>query len=212
MVDKETNQPLKAEIEIIDLEKNEQITQLNTNSASGNFLISLPSGKNYGINVKKEGYLFYSDNINISKESSYKEIIKTVMLERLKTGSKIILKNIFYDYDKATLREESKNELDRLYDLLTKNPSLKVELSSHTDSRGDAAYNINLSQKRAQSCVDYLIAQGIDKERIVARGYGEKELLRNDKEIQQQPTKAEKERLHLENRRTEFKILENTVK
>jgi outer membrane protein OmpA-like peptidoglycan-associated protein/Tol biopolymer transport system component len=211
VIDKESSQPLKAEIVIVDLEKNEQITTLNTNSSSGSFLISLPSGKNYGINVKKEGYLFYSDNMNIPTEASYKEIIKTVMLEKLKMGSKIILRNIFYDYDKATLRDESKNELDRLYDLLTKNPNLKVELSSHTDSRGSDAYNLKLSQERAQSCVDYLIIKGIAKARIIAKGYGEQALLRSDEEINQQQTKADKENLYLENRRTEFKILENSV-
>ena len=117
------------------------------------------------------------------------------------------MKNIFYDYDKATLREESKNELDRLYELLTKNPNLKVELSSHTDSRGSDVYNKKLSQNRAQSCVDYLISKGINEKRIIAMGYGEQELLSTDDEIGQQQSKTAKEKLHLENRRTEFKIL-----
>lgn len=209
VIDKETREPLNAEIEIIDLEKNELITTLTANAAKGNFMVSLPSGKNYGINVKKEGYLFYSDNINIPKEASYQEIIKTLMLERLKPGSKIILKNIFYDYDNATLREESKIELDKLYDLLIKNPNLKVELSAHTDSRGSDVYNNKLSQERAQACVDYLIEKGISKERIIAKGYGKQQLLISDEQIYQQLDESEAEALHQQNRRTEIRILEN---
>jgi len=207
VIDKETSKPLDAEIEIIDLEKNEQITTLSSNAATGSFIISLPSGKNYGINVKKNGYLFYSDNMNIPKEASYKEIIKTVLLDKLKAGSKVVLKNIFYDYNKATLRPESINELDKLYELIMQNPTLKVELSAHTDARGSDAYNNKLSQERAQACVDYLIKKGISTERIVAKGYGKQQLLINDEQINQQKTEAEKEALHQENRRSEFKIL-----
>ena len=87
------------------------------------------------------------------------------------------------------------------------NPTLKVELSAHTDARGSDAYNNKLSQERAQACVDYLIKKGISTERIVAKGYGKQQLLINDEQINQQKTEAEKEALHQENRRSEFKIL-----
>jgi outer membrane protein OmpA-like peptidoglycan-associated protein len=209
VIDKETHQPLASEIEIIDLDKNEQITVLKSNAASGSFLVSLPSGKNYGINVKKEGYLFYSENMNIPVVANYKEIIKTVLLDKLKTGAKIILKNIFYDYDKATLRNESINELDRLYELLVKNPKLKVELSAHTDSRGNNEYNNKLSQERAQSCVDYLVKKGISEQQLIAKGYGKQQLLITDIELNNIKTEIEKEAAHQQNRRTEFTIIEN---
>ena len=209
VIDKETSLPLAAEIEIIDLEKNEQITTLSSNAATGSFLISLPSGKNYGINVKKNGFLFYSDNMNIPKEDSYKEIIKTVLLEKLKAGSKIVLNNIFYDYDKATLLPASKNELDRLYELLMQNPSIKVELSAHTDSRGSDAYNNKLSQERSQSCLDYLIKKGIQQNQLVIKGYGKQQLLISDEQVNQLKTEYKKETAHQQNRRTEIKILSN---
>jgi outer membrane protein OmpA-like peptidoglycan-associated protein len=208
VLDKETQQPLEANIEITDLEKGKKISTLTSNAASGEFLISLPSGKNYGINVQKEGYLFFSENMNIPADASYNEIVKTVLLSKLKKESKIILKNIFYDYDKATLRPESITELNRLYDLLVQNPRLKVELSAHTDSRGSDAYNNDLSQRRAQSCVDYLVKKGIDKDRIIAKGYGKQQLLIKDAEIENLKTEKEKEEAHQKNRRTEIKILE----
>ena len=198
VIDKLTSVPLESDIEITDNEKNQIISKIKSNSATGKFLISLPSGKNYGINVKKEGYLFYSDNLTIPDTAAYKEIIKTIPLEKLIVGSKIVLKNIFYDFDKATLRPESVSELDRLLELLHNNTTMKIELSSHTDSKGTDDYNMKLSQARAQSVVDYLINKGINKDRLVAKGYGESQpIATNDTDEGRQM-----------NRRSEFKILE----
>lgn len=198
VIDKVSQAPLESEIEITDNEKKEVVSKVKSNSATGKFLISLPSGKNYGINVKKDGYLFYSDNLTIPDTAAYKEIVKTVALEKLIVGSKIVLKNIFYDFDKASLRAESESELDHLVLLLKNNSTMKIELSSHTDSKGTDDYNMKLSQARAQSVVDYLINKGISKDRLVAKGYGELQPIEtNDTEEGRQM-----------NRRSEFKILE----
>ena len=86
---------------------------------------------------------------------------------------------------------------------------MKIELSAHTDSRGTDAYNNKLSQARAQSCVDYLVEKGITKDRLVAKGYGETQLVITDAQITKMPTEEEKEAGHQQNRRTEFKIIEN---
>ncbi|MFH1004634.1 MAG: OmpA family protein [Bacteroidota bacterium] len=197
VIDKLTLAPLESEIEITDNEKNEVISKIKSNSVTGNFLISLPSGKNYGINVKKEGYLFYSDNLIIPDTAAYKEIIKTVPLEKLNVGSKIVLRNVFYDFDKSTLRHESISELERLIQLLNDNSTMKIELSSHTDNKGTDEYNIKLSQDRAQSVVDYLIDKNIGKDRLVAKGYGESQpIATNDTDEGRQM-----------NRRTEFEII-----
>ncbi|TAL57473.1 MAG: hypothetical protein EPN85_14035 [Bacteroidetes bacterium] len=198
VIDKDSFTPLESEIEISDNEKNVVVSKIKSNSATGKFLISLPSGKNYGINVKKDGYLFYSDNLTIPDTSAYKEIIKTVPLEKLNVGSKIVLRNIFYDFDKATLRQESISEIERLVLLLNRNPTMKIELSSHTDSKGSDEYNVKLSQARAQSVVDYLISKNISKARLVARGYGESQSIATE----------DTEEGRQMNRRTEFKILE----
>jgi outer membrane protein OmpA-like peptidoglycan-associated protein/Tol biopolymer transport system component len=196
VIDKETQDSLESDIEIIDNEKNTTVSKIKSNSSTGKFLISLPSGKNYGINVKKNGYLFYSDNLTIPDTSAYKEIIKTVQLEKIKAGHKIVLKNIFYDFGKSTLKDESKSELEQLVKLMNENVTSKIEISSHTDNKGADEFNLKLSQVRAQSVVDYLISKGVNKDRLVAKGYGESQPIAEDTDEGRQI-----------NRRTEFKIL-----
>lgn len=192
-----TLKPVGAEIELIDVEENETLAKFESNEKSGKYLVSLPAGKNYGIAVKAEGYLFHSENVNVPDTAAYSEIRKNIELQPLEVGSSVILKNIFFDYDKATLRDESINELNRLTELLVDNPSIKIEISGHTDHVGSDAYNERLSQDRAQSVVQYLIDQDISKDRLVAKGYGEsKPIATNETEEGRQL-----------NRRTEFKIL-----
>ena len=118
-------------------------------------------------------------------------------------GKSIKLDHIYYDLNSAEIKPEAALELDNLVTMLKENPAIKIELSSHTDSRAGDDYNLQLSQVRAQSATDYIISQGIDSNRIIARGYGEYQLLNHCKNG---VDCAEKE--HLVNRRTEFKILE----
>jgi outer membrane protein OmpA-like peptidoglycan-associated protein len=205
--DAKTLKPLYSDIELIDVEENKTLAKFESNATTGKYLVSLPSGKNYGLIVRAEGYLFHSENFNIPETAAYQEVEKNVDLLRVEVGSTIVLKNIFYDYNKATLRDASKNELDRLVKLLQENPTIKIELSAHTDSRGGDKYNEDLSQKRAQSCVDYLIKAGIATDRLVSKGYGEQQLIVSDAEIAKLKFEDEKEEAHQQNRRTEFKIL-----
>lgn len=205
--DAKTLKPLYSDIELIDVEENKTLAKFESNATTGKYLVSLPSGKNYGLIVRADGYLFHSENFNIPETAAYQEVEKNVDLLRVEVGSTIVLKNIFYDYNKATLRDASKNELDRLVKLLQENPTLKIELSAHTDSRGGDKYNEDLSQKRAQSCVDYLIKAGIATDRLVSKGYGEQQLIVSDAEIAKLKFEDEKEEAHQQNRRTEFKIL-----
>jgi len=205
--DAKTLKPLYSDIELIDVEENKLLAKFESNATTGKYLVSLPSGKNYGLIVRSDGYLFHSENFNIPETAAYQEVEKNVDLLRVEVGSTIVLKNIFYDYNKATLRDASKNELDRLVKLLQENPTLKIELSAHTDSRGGDKYNEDLSQKRAQSCVDYLIKAGIATDRLVSKGYGKQKLIISDAEIAKLKFEDEKEDAHQQNRRTEFKIL-----
>jgi peptidoglycan-associated lipoprotein len=131
-----------------------------------------------------------------------------VALDQIVIDKAIVVENIYYDLDKWDIREDAAQELDKLVTMLEDNPEIKIELSSHTDSRQTADYNLDLSKKRAQSAVDYIVSQGIDPDRLVARGYGESELLISDEEINELPTPEARERAHQRNRRTEFKILE----
>ena len=195
--DAKTYNLLEAAIELIDNSLNEVIATFKSNSTTGKYLVSLPSGKNYGIAVKKDGYLFHSENFDLKASEEFQEVEKNIALKQIEVGQSIVLKNIFFDFDKATIRSESANELDRLIKLLTENPTLKIELGSHTDSKGSDEYNQKLSQSRSQSVVTYLIGKGIATDRLVAKGYGETvPVATNDTDAGRQ-----------ENRRTEFKIL-----
>jgi outer membrane protein OmpA-like peptidoglycan-associated protein len=123
----------------------------------------------------------------------------------------ITIPGIEYDYNKATLRPESMKILDDLAAFLELNDNLSVEISSHTDARGSDTYNQDLSQRRAKSCVDYLISKGISPDRLVATGYGEAKPLIAEKEIAAMPTNEEKEAAHQKNRRTAFRPIKEGV-
>ncbi|HXP49885.1 MAG TPA: OmpA family protein, partial [Bacteroidia bacterium] len=199
VIDEVTSKPVEATIEITDIEKKTLVTKLTSNSSTGNFMVSLPAGKNYGINVSAPGYLFHSENFNLPDTAAYNEVNLVIKLKKLEVGKNIVLNNIFYDFDKATLKDESTSELDKMIKLMNENPALKVEIASFTDSKGKDDYNMRLSQARAQSVVDYLISKGIDKARLVAKGYGkENPIASNDTDEGRQ-----------QNRRTEFKVLSN---
>ncbi|MFM7054690.1 MAG: OmpA family protein [Bacteroidota bacterium] len=195
--DEKSGQVLEAVLEIINNVTGEVVKNIATNSATGRYMVSLPGGINYGISVTSKGYLFNSVNVNMPDSAGYVEVEKDIPMKRLEVGTTIVLNNIFYDFDKASLRKESISELDRLSELLKENPSMRIELSSHTDSKGSDEYNDKLSQMRAQSVVDYLKYRGINAERLVAKGYGETiPVATNDTDEGRQL-----------NRRTEFKIL-----
>jgi outer membrane protein OmpA-like peptidoglycan-associated protein len=198
VTDASSKEPLNAVIVITDNEKNEIVSTFQSNSATGKYLVPLPSGRNYGIAVTMEDYLFYSENVDLPASKAYQEIEKNIELSRLEVGKKIVLKNIFYDFDKSTLRQASMAELDRLTKLLEQNPKMRIEISSHTDNVGSAAYNEKLSANRALSVVNYLVEKkGINKERLEYKGYGfTQPIAPNDSDQGRQL-----------NRRTEFKIL-----
>lgn len=196
-LDAENKQAVGAKIEITDNELGEVITQFTSNDKSGRFLVTLPAGKNYGIAVKAENYLFHSENFDLPENQGYLEVEKDIYLKKLKPGEKIVLRNIFFDTDKATLRPESRRELENLTNLLKQNPSLKIEISGHTDNVGTATYNQQLSDKRAKAVVVYLTNKGINSSRLQHKGYGESQpIASNDTDEGKQ-----------KNRRTEFKIL-----
>ncbi|NVO31036.1 OmpA family protein [Hymenobacter lapidiphilus] len=191
-----SRQPLEATIDVIDNSLNQVIASFQSNAKSGRYLVSLPSGVNYGIVVRKEGYLFHSENFDLPAGAAYSEVVKDIALKKLDVGVKVVLNNIFFDFDKATLRKESTGELERLQKLLTETPALRLEISGHTDNVGNAAYNKDLSQRRAKAVVDYLVGKGIDKGRLTFAGYGDTQ------PVAPNTTKANRQL----NRRTEFKV------
>jgi outer membrane protein OmpA-like peptidoglycan-associated protein len=194
--DSETKAPLKARFELIDLNTANSIMDAFSND-DGTFLICIPTGKNYALNVNKKGYLFYSDNFTMGNGDFITPFTKDIPLEPVKAGNKIILKNIFFDYDSYKLKEESKIELVKLFMFLNDNKLIKIEISGHTDNTGLKDYNIKLSENRAQSVVKYLVDSGIDANRIVWKGYGDSRPIT--------PNTTEEGRAA--NRRTEFTIM-----
>ena len=104
---------------------------------------------------------------------SYTTINLSLKLDPIVVGEEIVLEDIYYDYDKWDIRPDAEPALIQLSNLLKANPAIRIELASHTDCRGDEDYNMTLSQKRAQSAVDFLIKSGVDAQRLASRGYGE---------------------------------------
>ncbi|MCH2232846.1 MAG: OmpA family protein [Crocinitomicaceae bacterium] len=198
-IDALTKKAVEAVIEITDNKTGKVVETFTTNSATGKFLLSLNSGGNYGIAVKADGYLFHSENFDIPAGSAYNMVNKTIELKNIKVGSKIALRNVFFDTGKSTIKPESYPELDRLVKLMKDVPGLKIELSGHTDNTGSASGNVTLSQARADAVMNYLAGKGIAKSRMTARGYG------SSKPVATNDTAAGRQ----ENRRTEFEITGN---
>jgi outer membrane protein OmpA-like peptidoglycan-associated protein len=196
--DKETGKLLKADYELINLSTGKIIIK-NVTDETGNFLICLPSGYNYGINVSKPGYLFYSENFMFEGIHTASEpYIKRIVLNPAKVGEKMLLSNVFYEIDSWQLKKESLTELDNLVTLLSENTNLIMEIGGYTDSTGSLQYNMALSEKRALSVVNYLIRKGISSERLKYKGYGNTSPLGDN-------VTSEGRKL---NRRTEAKIIE----
>jgi outer membrane protein OmpA-like peptidoglycan-associated protein len=154
------------------------------------------------VNTEIEGYQNSSKSIT-TVGKTYGIIKDTLWIEKVEVGQKFVLENIFYDYDKWDILPASEVELNKLIKVMIDNPSWKVELGSHTDARGSDSYNETLSQKRSDSAVNYIIQNGIAKERIIAKGYGETQLVNHCKKGVECT-----DEVHRQNRRTEFKIVE----
>ncbi|GAB3582652.1 OmpA family protein [Hymenobacter daeguensis] len=196
VTDDATKQPVDAAIDLIDNATGQTIANFRSNATSGKYLVSLPSGTNYGIVVRQDGYLFHSENFDLPAGAAFAEVVKDIPLKKLEVGTVIVLRNIFFDTGKASLRPESTAELERLQKLLTETPALKLEMAGHTDDVGEAAMNQDLSQRRAQAVVTYLTQHGIAAARLSAVGYGEtKPEVPNTSKLNRQL-----------NRRTEFKV------
>lgn len=189
--------PIEASIELIDNQKNSVVANFKSNSATGKYLVSLPYGKNYGIAVNAPGYLFHSENFDISVTGEYKEVVKNIHLKKIKAGSAVVLKNIFFEFNQSKLTAESQSELGRLFKLLNEYPKMKIEVSGHTDNIGSDEYNSFLSEKRAEEVKKYLWGLGIDGSRMTAKGYSSKQPIATN----------ESDEGRKMNRRTEFMIL-----
>jgi outer membrane protein OmpA-like peptidoglycan-associated protein/tetratricopeptide (TPR) repeat protein len=198
-IDAMTKKPVEASIEITDNVTGKIIETFTTNSATGKFILTLASGKNYGIAVKADKYLFHSENFDIPNGAADNLVNKVIELKNIAVGSKVALRNIFFDLGKSVLRPESNAELDRLVKLMKDVAGLKIEISGHTDNTGSATINESLSQSRADAVVQYLTSKGIAANRLTSKGYG------SSKPVATNTTDDGRQ----QNRRTEFEIKGN---
>ncbi len=197
---------------------NNELLNEGMTSREGKFRFRVYPEEDYIIMGEKPDYftsraLFTTKGKSIPKDQLKKLVTNKifsskVVLSQIVLNKSIVLENIYYDLDKWNIRPDAAMELDKLVTVLLDNPEIKIELSSHTDSRAPADYNDDLSKKRARSAVDYIVSKGVDPGRITAKGYGESLLIVSDEDIDRIETEEEKEKAHQRNRRTEFKVTE----
>jgi outer membrane protein OmpA-like peptidoglycan-associated protein len=165
--------PADAEIIVKDNETGEIIGIFKPNRKTGKYLFILPPDKNYNVTYNADGFLFKSENLIVPKNSAFQSIKREIKLAPIKANESIVLNNVFFEYESYDITKDSRSELNKLFNLLSNNPSIKVEIQGHTDSKGKKAFNKKLSQKRAESVKNYLIKKGINLSRVNAVGYGE---------------------------------------
>ncbi len=203
--DSKTKAKLAATIELIDLDTGDTILETISDRISGEFLVTLTTGKNYMYNVSKNNYLFHSEHFSLKEVESNEPFLIDIPLTpafdeetfESNVGQTVVLKNVFFETNSFELKPSSYTELGKLVDLLNQYDLLHIEIGGHTDSIGSAEYNLELSTNRAESVYQYLIDKGIVEERLSYRGYGKTQpIAENETEVGRAI-----------NRRTEFKII-----
>ncbi len=196
--DKKTNAGLPSTVTLTEINSNKAPTEIQTDE-DGNFLVTLPVEKDYALNVNRKGYLFYSDNFSLIKNTVDSFFTLKIPLQPIEAGATVVLKNIFYGNNESKLKPESESELAKIISLLNENPGMKVQISGHTDNIGKKEDNQTLSLNRAKAVVAFLISKGINPTQLSAKGFGDtKPLSSNDTEQGKSL-----------NRRTEINVVSN---
>lgn len=197
VIDAKDSIPLRADVQVVNLETNETIYENSSDSISGEYLMVLPQGLELAAYVKKRGFLF-ADYTFTTKESSFSnpDTIEIAM-QPISIGEKMILRNIYFDIDSYELTDKSKSEIENVAQLLKENPTIEVEISGHTDDSGSRGHNQTLSEKRAESVYKALVEIGVIKDRLQYKGYADIDpLLPNTSNFNRQS-----------NRRIEFRVI-----
>lgn len=204
VIDKETQLPVpNTEVDVFDGSDNSTKKMMTDNT--GHLIFDADSLTGYGFTLRCQDYFcgYISGTTGGFEGKLHDTTFLVASIERIVLNKAVRLDNIYYDFDKWNIRADAGTELDKLVKIMVDNPGIKIELSSHTDSRGTDPYNMKLSQKRAQSAVDYIVSKGVGKDRIYAKGYGESVPLNkctNGKKCSDEEFQF--------NRRTEFKVVE----
>ncbi|MEO9022481.1 MAG: OmpA family protein [Ginsengibacter sp.] len=197
--DNKTKAGLPSTVLLTDINTQQIVSKLQTDEV-GNYLITLPIGKDYAFNVQRKGYLFYSENYNLSGTSPDSVFRADIPLEPIEANAKVILKNVFFDTKKTDLKPESITELDNVVRLMNENPNMKIRIGGYTDNIGKPEDNLKLSTGRAVSVVNYLLNKGVNNSRLSFKGFGETHPIADNKTEQGRAL----------NRRTELSVVSNT--
>jgi outer membrane protein OmpA-like peptidoglycan-associated protein/tetratricopeptide (TPR) repeat protein len=196
IVDAATKKPLEAAVEITDLVTNRPVFQNYSSATQGDFLVTLVTGRNYGLTISKNGYLFSSENFSLIGRETSKPFQIDVALNKIEVGKSAILKNIFFDTNRFDLKSESQSALRYLIDFMAINATVSIEIAGYTDNIGNEKLNQFLSEQRAKSVYQYLVNHGVNSAKLQFKGYGKQQPV--------VPNTTEQNRA--KNRRTEFKI------
>lgn len=190
---KDSKEGVGALVTIYDNINNKEVATINTNDATGEYVLVVKPGENYGISVERSGFVTYSDHIELPDLDKYYEKEMNVELERVESENLTVLQNVFFELNKAELKEESHHELDLFVKLLKENKSLDAEVVGHTEPGGLQENNLKLSLERAQAVIDYLKTQGVEEDRLLPRGYGAKFpfSFKKDEELRSQNRRTE---------------------
>jgi outer membrane protein OmpA-like peptidoglycan-associated protein len=182
--DKKTNLPLEANVVLQSAGDNKKIDGTAKGNGVYEFFSTSTTAKDYKLSADKEGYVYLAQQVRIEGATDKEKTInRTLSLQPLAVGATSVLRNLFFDVGKATIKQESYPELTGFENMMKQNPTIRVEISGHTDDIGDNAFNKNLSQQRANAVKAFLVSKGIAATRLVAVGFGEtKPLVSNDDE------------------------------
>ncbi|GAA5035054.1 hypothetical protein GCM10011506_28610 [Marivirga lumbricoides] len=172
VIDAKSKKPLKAQVQIYDLEKDTLVHETFSDRVSGLYKIVIPRKSDYSFYVEEQGYLFESKQISTKSEERQQQL--DFQLNKLDKGQSIPLNNIYFEFDSYELNAKSKNEIHKVANFLKQNPSMKIEIAGYTDQQGSDAYNLKLSEQRALAVYEALVKVGVSKNQISSKGYGEK--------------------------------------
>lgn len=199
VIDPKTGKPLGTRVLVERLPDGKEIGHVDSDPVTGEYKFNLKIGARYGFLAEEDGYLSVNHHLDLTNLTDSTAIRQDLELIPIETGRSIVMNNIFFDFDKSDLKTASYAELKRILELLKKKQINKIEISGHTDSKGNDEYNLNLSKRRAKSVYNYFKSNNIAESRMTSNGYGE------SKPVDTNDTAEGRSN----NRRVEFKILES---
>ncbi len=196
VTDKSTGKFLDASIKIYDLSASRLLSKVVSDAKTGEYTVVLSEGNDYGVYAERKGYLFADYTFSVDKIETFNSGSLDIALQPIKEGARMVLNNIYFEFDSFELKKESLSELQTVYDFLKNNRNITIEIQGYTDDKGSASYNQSLSENRAKAVYSYLIDKGVPERMLSYKGYGAQDFIAENNT----------EEGRSKNRRIEFKI------